>query len=114
MFFNAKYRETKKKGKKLPMFEGRFQARVIEKDLYLDQVKNYIEYNPVKHGLVDDPAEWVYSSFRDTEFELSKDNILNSSSNSSTPQKEFELSKDIQDSSSNSKLHPDDFDFFFD
>jgi putative transposase len=26
---------------------------------------NYIHFNPVKHGYVDDPAKWEYSSFRE-------------------------------------------------
>ena len=35
----------------------------IENDSYLTSVINYIHQNPVKHGFVKDPADWVYSSY---------------------------------------------------
>lgn len=70
MYFNAHHKDKKKQ--KGPIFEGRFQARVVEDEAYLAQLKDYIEYNPVKHGIVNDPRDWPYSSFvyheRDIEF----------------------------------------------
>lgn len=34
----------------------------------LEQKINYINYNAVKHGLVKDPKDWKYSSFRNYEY----------------------------------------------
>ncbi len=62
-FFNTKYRGKIKK-KKGPVFEGRFQAREIPNDEYLAHLKDYIEYNAVKHELVARPEDWKYSSFQ--------------------------------------------------
>lgn len=61
LFFSAKHKD-KKKHKGL-VFEGRFQARVVLDEGYQSHLQNYIEYNPVKHGLVKDPKDWEYSSF---------------------------------------------------
>jgi REP element-mobilizing transposase RayT len=63
MYFNKKYGEKIKSGLKYPVFEGRFQTRVIEKENYLEKVQAYIELNPVKHDLVADIKDWPYSSF---------------------------------------------------
>jgi putative transposase len=62
-FFNTKYRESVKQGKKGPVFEGRFKAKIVEDEDYLLQLQRYIEWNAVKHDLVDKPEEWGYTSF---------------------------------------------------
>ena len=62
-FFNAKYRETVKKGLKSPVFEGRFKAKIVEDDKYFYQLQQYIEWNAVKHEIVEKPEEWAYSSY---------------------------------------------------
>ncbi len=62
-FFNSKYRETIKKGLKAPVFEGRFKAKIVEDDDYFYQLKQYIEWNAVKHEIVEKPEEWEYSSY---------------------------------------------------
>lgn len=47
-----------------PLFQGRFQAILIEDETqFLDCVK-YIHINPVKAGLVRTPIEWQFSSYR--------------------------------------------------
>jgi REP element-mobilizing transposase RayT len=61
-FFNTKYGEKIKKAKG-PVFEGRFKAKEVVNEAYLSHLKDYIEYNAVKHELVDKPEEWAYSSF---------------------------------------------------
>lgn len=73
MFFNAKYGEKIKKGLKMPVYEGRFQSKMITNDIYMEQIKIYIEWNAVKHKIVDYPKKWVYSSYSPEE---SKDNKL--------------------------------------
>jgi len=62
-FFNTKYGESIKEGKKGPVFEGNFKAKLVEDENYLLQIKQYIEWNAVKHGIVDKPSEWEYTSF---------------------------------------------------
>jgi len=62
-FFNAKYGESVKKGLKGPVFEGRFKAKAVEDEDYLYHLRRYIEWNAVKHEMVDKPEEWLYSSY---------------------------------------------------
>ncbi len=45
------------------LFQGRFRAVIVERDFYLLEVNRYISLNPVKSGLVPDPAEYSWSSF---------------------------------------------------
>ncbi len=45
------------------VWQGRFKHRAIENDAYLFACGNYIELNPVRAGLVADPADWPHSSF---------------------------------------------------
>jgi putative transposase len=46
------------------LFAGPFFASLIETDAYVMQVCAYIVLNPVRAGLVDDPADWRWSSYR--------------------------------------------------
>ncbi len=46
------------------VWEGRFKSRVIESDGDLFACGNYSEMNPVRAGLVGDPGNWPYSSYR--------------------------------------------------
>ena len=48
-----------------PLFQGAFQAKFVESDLYLSHLIGYIHLNPVTSELVDNPEDWFYSSFRD-------------------------------------------------
>jgi len=48
-----------------PLFQGAFQAKFVESDLYLSHLIGYIRLNPVTSELVDNPEDWFYSSFRD-------------------------------------------------
>jgi putative transposase len=40
----------------------RFMDRMIRNETHFFQALNYIHYNPVKHGFVKDPYDWVWSS----------------------------------------------------
>jgi putative transposase len=40
----------------------KFSDRVIRNDVNFYQALNYIHFNPVKHGYLDDPYEWPWSS----------------------------------------------------
>jgi putative transposase len=44
------------------LWEGRFRASVVESERYLFACSRYIEMNPVRAGLVGDPAEYRWSS----------------------------------------------------
>lgn len=48
-----------------PLFQGKYQARLIERDAELLNLSRYIHLNPVAAGLVESPEDWEYSSYRD-------------------------------------------------
>lgn len=48
------------------LLQGRFGSFIIEKDPYLLEVARYNVLNPVRAGLVKDPADWRWSSYRAT------------------------------------------------
>lgn len=45
------------------LFQGQFQARYIKDYSHLLNLCVYIHANPVKDGLVADPADWIYSNY---------------------------------------------------
>jgi putative transposase len=45
------------------LFEGRFRAKAIQSKSHLLHLCRYIHGNPVKDGLVADPADWPYSNY---------------------------------------------------
>jgi REP element-mobilizing transposase RayT len=45
------------------LFEGRFHAKPIQNSSHLLHLCRYIHGNPVKDGLVADPADWPYSNY---------------------------------------------------
>ena len=46
------------------LFEGDYQAKVIEKESYLRNVICYIHLNPCFAGLASQPEDWQYSDYR--------------------------------------------------
>ena len=46
------------------LFQGRFKAVLVDRDSYLLEVCRYVDLNPVRAGLVSDPAAWAWSSYR--------------------------------------------------
>jgi putative transposase len=46
------------------LWEGRYRATLIDSDAYLLTCYRYIELNPVRAGMVAEPAQYEYSSFR--------------------------------------------------
>jgi len=57
-WFNARHRRTG------TLWEGRYRSTVVETDRYLLACMRYIELNPLRAGLVDDPAAYRWSSHR--------------------------------------------------
>jgi len=46
------------------LFEGRFKSCLVQEDQYLLTCIRYIELNPVRAGMVKDPADYRWSSYR--------------------------------------------------
>ncbi|WP_339723373.1 transposase [uncultured Paraglaciecola sp.] len=57
-YFNYAYKRTGS------LWEGRFKSCLVQQDDYLLQVSRYIELNPVRAGIVNDPAQYSWSSFQ--------------------------------------------------
>lgn len=45
------------------LWQGRFKSFLIQKESYLLDCGRYIERNPLRAGLVQDPLEWPWSSY---------------------------------------------------
>ena len=58
LWFNKKY---KKVGH---LWQGRFKNMVIQRDKYLIDCLNYIEYNPVRANLASSPIDYIWSSWK--------------------------------------------------
>ena len=56
-YFNYCYRRTG------TLWEGRYKATLIDSEAYLLTCMRYIELNPVRAGMVADPAEYRWSSY---------------------------------------------------
>lgn len=57
-YFNFRYRRTG------TLWEGRFRSTVVDTDKYFLACSRYIERNPQRAGLTDEPAAYPWSSFR--------------------------------------------------
>jgi len=45
------------------LWQGRYKSCLVQDDLYLLACQRYIELNPVRAGMVSDPADYQYSSY---------------------------------------------------
>ncbi|MEZ5501507.1 MAG: transposase [Halioglobus sp.] len=61
-YFNHKYQRTG------TLFEGRFKSCIVQQSRYFLVCQRYIELNPVRAGMVRDPADYVWSSYRSHAF----------------------------------------------
>ena len=57
-YFNYRYRRTG------TLWEGRYKATLIDVEQYLLTCYRYIELNPVRAGMVSDPGDYPWSSYR--------------------------------------------------
>lgn len=48
------------------LLQGRFKSLLVGDDIYLRAANTYVVLNPVRAGLVADPSEWRWSSYRAT------------------------------------------------
>jgi REP element-mobilizing transposase RayT len=46
------------------LFQGRYKALLVDADSYLLELVRYVHLNPVRAGLVADPADWPWSGHR--------------------------------------------------
>jgi len=46
------------------LFQGRFNAILVQRDAYFLEVCRYVDLNPVRAGIVRHPREWRWSSYR--------------------------------------------------
>jgi putative transposase len=46
------------------LWQGRYKNMIVEEQEYADKLGGYIERNPVRAGLVKEPGEWRWSSYR--------------------------------------------------
>ncbi|MBN2730699.1 MAG: hypothetical protein JXR53_15850 [Bacteroidales bacterium] len=68
-FFNAYSKAfNKAHNRRGPLFYRPFKRIEIDSNDYLQQVVQYVHYNPIHHGLVSKISEWKHSSF----FEISQ------------------------------------------
>ena len=56
--FNDRYQRTG------TLWEGRFRSTVVDSDQYVLACYRYIDLNPVRGGLADDPGRYPWSSYR--------------------------------------------------
>lgn len=59
MYFNRAYQHFGS------VFQNRFKSILIENDSYFLKLSQYIYLNPVRAGLVSDPKDYLYSSFKE-------------------------------------------------
>jgi len=57
-YINRCYRRTG------TLWDGRFRSRLIDSDAYLLACQRYIEMNPVRAGMVEHPAQYLWSSYK--------------------------------------------------
>lgn len=57
-YFNFHYQRTG------TLYEGRFKSSIVQTRKYLLACQRYIELNPVRAGMVTDPADYAWSSYR--------------------------------------------------
>ena len=57
-YFNYRYNRSG------TLYEGRFKSSVIQSKKYFLACQRYIEMNPVRAGMVNDPVEYAWSSYK--------------------------------------------------
>jgi len=56
-YFKFSYKQTG------PLWEGRFKSCLVQEENYLLQLYRYIDLNPVRAGIVEQPSDYVWSSY---------------------------------------------------
>ena len=58
------------------VFQDRYKAILIEKEVYLLELCRYIVLNPVRAGIVESPGDYIWSSYRQTAGLFKKEDSL--------------------------------------
>jgi putative transposase len=58
MYFNKTYKRSG------TLWEGRFRSCLVQNEKYLLELYRYIELNPVRAGMVEEPSEYSWSSYQ--------------------------------------------------
>jgi len=58
MYFNKAYKRSG------TLWEGRYRSCLVQNEKYLLELYRYIELNPVRAGMVQDPSEYSWSSYQ--------------------------------------------------
>ncbi len=66
-YFNFQYKRSG------TLWEGRFKSSLVQSEHYLLVCQRYIELNPVRAGMVDDPADYAWSSYPCTALNVSSE-----------------------------------------
>jgi hypothetical protein len=66
------------------LFQGRYKAVLVDSDSSLQQLGRYVVLNPVRAGMVADPGDWPWSSYRATAGMISAPSWLTTSTMLST------------------------------
>ena len=56
-YFNFRYQRTE------TLWEGRYKFCLVQEEIYLLELYRYIELNPVRAGIVEQPSDYVWSSY---------------------------------------------------
>jgi putative transposase len=54
---------SRREDKRFGVWQRRFWEHVLRDEADFERHHDYIHFNPVKHGIVDHPRDWPYSSF---------------------------------------------------
>jgi putative transposase len=58
LYFNRQYQRSG------TLWEGRYKSCLVQQETYLLELYRYIELNPVRAGMVKDPADYSWSSYQ--------------------------------------------------
>jgi putative transposase len=58
LYFNRQYHRSG------TLWEGRYKSCLVQQETYLIELYRYIELNPVRAGMVEDPADYSWSSYQ--------------------------------------------------
>jgi len=56
-------RYNRRHGKVRHLYQGRFKGILVQEDAYLLEVCRYVDLNPVRAHMVEQPGEWPWSSY---------------------------------------------------
>jgi putative transposase len=62
--YTLNYKKTNNILGSFKLWQNRFWDHIIRDEKDLHQHFDYIHWNPVKHGVVQDPEDWTHSTFR--------------------------------------------------